>query len=199
MTLYTTKDPIVISEGNQKIGKIPNVSLPPVLSCVKGVPCASENLCYSLKAWRAYPNVRDARLHNWRVWLTRPHKYFGNISEFITKNNPQYFRFHVDGDIPDEQYFNRMIMLAEDYPNTKFLAFTKRYELPIHKSPSNLTILPSAWPGYNIPEFKRIAWMDDGREDRYEHARFECNKGCDECYACWHIYEIGKDVIFKKH
>jgi hypothetical protein len=199
MTIYLSTDPIVISSGNQKIGKIPNVSLPPILSCVRDIPCAQEGLCYSLKSWRAYPNVRDARLHNWRVWKTRPHKYFRQIGEFIESNKPNYFRFHVDGDIPHEKYFHKMTELADDYPNTRFLSFTKRFELPINKCPTNLTIIPSAWPGLKMPKFTRIAWMNDGREDRYMHARFDCHGACDECYACWHIYEIGKDVVFTKH
>jgi hypothetical protein len=133
------------------------------------------------------------------VWLTRPHKYFDNICEFLDKHKPQYFRFHVDGDIPDETYLKKMTGLADDYPNTRFLAFTKRYELPISKRPHNLTIIPSAWPGYKIPEFERTAWMEDGREDRYARARFDCSGSCSDCYACWHIYEIGKDVVFHKH
>lgn len=189
----------MISSGNQKIGKIPNVSLPPGLSCPTGVPCAKENLCYSLKAWRIYPNVRDARLHNWRTWLDEPDRYFDDIREYVEEKQPPYFRFHVDGDIPDEDYFHRMIRLADEFPKTKFLAFTKRYELPITKSPANLTIITSAWPGYPLPDNKRIAWMEDGREDRYNHALFDCNGHCDSCYACWHIYDIGKDVVFHKH
>ena len=198
--VYFESDPIVISKGNDKIGKIPNVSLPPITSCVKGVPCAQENLCYSLKAWKAYQNVRDARLHYCRVWLNQPDKYFSDIREFLLKKKPDYFRFHVDGDIPDENYFNRMIRLADDFPNTRFLCFTKRYELPIQKSPCNLTIIPSAWPGYEMKkDFERIAWMEDGREDRYNHARFDCSGHCSNCYACWHIYDIGQDVVFHKH
>jgi hypothetical protein len=197
MTVYLSTAPIVISDGNSKIGKIPNVSLPPIKSCVEGVPCAKEG-CYSLKSWRAYPSVKAARLHNWYVWNNDPDKYFDDMIKYLNDHALPYFRFHVDGDIPDEDYFDRMINLADDFPNTRFLAFTKRYNLPIEKCPINLTILPSAWPGFAIPEFKRTAWMEDGRENRYS-ARFDCKGHCDTCYACWHIHQIGKDVVFTKH
>lgn len=200
MTTYLTTDPIMISKGNDKIGKIPNVSLPPIISCVPGVPCATEKRCYSLKAWRQYKNVRDARMHNWRTWLNEPDRYFKDIRYYFETKQPRYFRFHVDGDIPNTDYFNRMLELADDFPTSKILTFTKRYDLPINKCPFNLVIVPSAWPEYKMPKtFERIAWMEDGREDRYMHSRFECNKKCDECFACWHIYEIGKDVVFHKH
>lgn len=197
MSTYAPTSQIVISDGNSKIGKIPNVSLPPVLSCAKDVPCAKEG-CYSMKSWKAWPSVKAARLHNWEVWLTNPEKYFKDISDYLTKYNTPYFRFHVDGDIPDTTYFQRMTRLADEHPNTRFLAFTKRYTLPIEQRPCNLSIIPSAWPGFKIPEFKRTAWMEDGRENRYG-ARFDCKGHCDKCYACWHIYEIGKDVVFTKH
>ena len=199
MTFYADTDPVVISSGNDKIGKIPNVSLPPIISCVPGVPCGSEKTCYSLKAWAQYPNVRAARLHNWKLWLTQPKRYFSDLRKFLSKKNPPYFRFHTDGDIPNIDYFNRMVRLAQEFPRTRFLCFTKRYNMPFHECPFNLTVIPSAWPGMELPQFKRIAWMEDGRELRYRHARFDCNKGCDECFACWHIQDIGMDVVFKKH
>lgn len=199
MTLYSPTDPIVISEGNMKVGKTPNVSLPPILSCKADVPCGKEKVCYSLKAWVAYPNVRDARRHNWSVWHTEPDRYFNDIREYLGKHKSPFFRFHSDGDIPSLDYYKQMIRLANDTPNTRFLTFTKRYELPLHTCPSNLSIIPSAWPNHPIPNFKIIAWMEDGRETRYQRPAFECNKGCEECYACWFIYDIGMDVIFKKH
>lgn len=200
MTTYLDSDPIVISPGNNKVGKIPNVSLPPIISCVKGVPCATEKLCYSLKAWNAYPSVRHARLHNWNVWKREPSRYFSNLTDYLCENNPPYFRFHVDGDIPNKDYFKRMLQLCDGFPSTRFLAFTKHYDLPLGLCPYNLSVIPSAWPGLALPDnTTRIAWMEDGRENRYRSARFDCHGNCSECYACWHIYEIGKDVVLHKH
>ena len=39
------------------------------------------------------------------------------------------FRFHVGGDIIDNIYFDYMVAIARDFPETKFLAFTKKYEI----------------------------------------------------------------------
>jgi hypothetical protein len=203
---YLPNDPVVISSGNTKLGKIPNVSLPPVISCPRDTPCAKEG-CYSLKAYRLYPSVRDARQHNWKILNTDMNQYFQDIENWLEANQPPYFRYHVDGDIPTDEYFDHMCELAEKFPQTHFLAFTKRRGLDIDKCPPNLAIHYSMWPGWGDPETDTPrAWLKDSREDRIEEAHFYCLKyttdhinTCDECYACWHIDEVGRDVVFPKH
>lgn len=199
--IYQLHDPVVISPDNHKLGKIPNVGLPPIITCPPRVPCAKEGLCYSLKAWRQYPQVKFSRLHNWNVWNAEPIRYFNDIKEYVERHNTQYFRFHTDGDIPNEDYFIQMIDLAIKCPNTDFLAYTKRYELPLRECPKNLVVVPSAWPGWDIPlDFKSIAWMEDGREDRHcNRPVFNCKKKCDACYACWNLNKLKIDVVFHKH
>lgn len=201
MKNYKKNDPIVISEGNSKIGKIPNVSLPPSASCNNDLPCKKDG-CYSEKALRRFESVRLARSHNWRVWKKEPNRYFKDIEDFLQAEEPAYFRFHVDGDIPSQDYLNRMIKLARNHKETRFLAFTKKFQLDFSNCPENLIIIPSAWPKMNLPKslwVHNLAWMQDGREDRNQRAYFECHKHCDECYACWHIDRIGRDVLFAKH
>jgi hypothetical protein len=199
--IYKPNSPVVISDRNTKIGKIHNISLPPITSC-GGAPCAKEG-CYSLKAYCRFPTVRTARWHNWRVWKEEPKRYFDDIDCLLQLRKPEYFRFHVDGDIPDLDYFHRMIKVADRNPKVNMLAFTKNYKVDPNICPQNLVIIPSAWPKHEIPvntlKHNLIAWMQDGRENRIPSNNFECSKKCDECYKCWHINDVEKNVVFKKH
>lgn len=49
---------ISISNGNSKMGLIKSVSLPPVVTCAKGCPCAND--CYAVKLQRIYKTVKSA-------------------------------------------------------------------------------------------------------------------------------------------
>jgi len=192
----------VVSDGNTKLGRIANVNLPPVTTCIANAPCAKEGLCYSLKAWNQYPNVRDARRYNLQLWEIDPYWYFKSIDLEIAKKKYHFLRWHSDGDIPNLDYLNRMKKLAEENLGTRFLAFTKKYHFVVdQKFPPNLTVIPSAWPAHPLPtSFERIAWMLDGREQRHLNREyFECSGHCEDCYKCWYLYENGKDVVFHKH
>lgn len=200
---YAFEQSIVISKGNTKIGSIANVSLPPIASCQKDVPCAKTG-CYSLKAYRRFRNVREARQHNWDVLNKEPDRFFEDIEHYIIKKKPQYFRWHVDGDIPSQAYLDKMIALAEEFPAVKMLAFTKNYSLDLSRLPQSLTIIPSLWTQYGpIEKYsdRPVAWMyDESQPDgRLRGHYFECSGACTGCWACWHINELEKDVVFHKH
>jgi len=51
------------------------------------------------------------------------------VFEQIEKKQPKFFRWHVAGDIPDAMYLAMMYRVACRFKRTKFLAFTKRYNL----------------------------------------------------------------------
>lgn len=191
----------VISKGNKKLGGIPNVSLPPVWSCVKGIPCAKT--CYAMKSYRMYPNVKTAWNNNLALAKTNRDEYFRGITEYLEKHNPKYFRWHVAGDILDYNYFARMLKIAYLFPDTQFLCFTKNYKVVNEYSefcntyPMNLIVYFSAWPGreidnpYNFP----IAYMQDGTAQVPEFT-YECPGSCKDCKHC---FETGISVVFKKH
>jgi len=186
-----------ISHGNGKIGDVPNVSLLPIASCPKGIPCAKQ--CYDCKACRMYPTVRAARSRNWQAAQKDRDQYFAGIREYLQRYHPKYFRWHVGGDIPDQGYYRQMCKIARDHPETSFLAFTKNHSLDFRGRTKNLNIVLSMWPGWGDSR-KRMprAWMQDGSETRIPDSAIQCSGHCDSCGVCWHL-KAGQDVYFMKH
>ena len=136
---------ISISPGNQKMGYIPSVSLPPVITCASGCKCAKK--CYAAKLCRIRKSVREAYQRNLNILTQDPAAYWLQVkaAAMVTK----YFRFHVSGDIVNAEYLRNMCQLARELPGTTFLAFTKRYSLvneyaQREEIPGNLKIIFSA-------------------------------------------------------
>jgi ferredoxin len=190
-----------ISEENSKLGKIPNVSLTPVKSCINCSHCAKD--CYALKSYRMFPNVRNAWDSNLELVKNDPKNFFGAIDDYLTKKKPKFFRWHVAGDILDQKYLNNMIYLAIKHTETKFLAFTKNFKLNYAKVPSNLSIVFSMWVGMRKPRHKKgvsgFAWYQDGNEKRVPKTAIECAGHCDSCGMCFDIAKIGGHVVLYKH
>ena len=195
---------VSISKGNSKMGFIPSVSLPPVITCAHGCACAKK--CYAAKLCRIYGTVRKAYARNLDILKNDMDDYFTQVkaAAIVTK----YFRFHVSGDIPDMNYLDRMVKLAQDLPGTTFLAFTKQYNfvnyfLQYAAIPDNLKIIFSEWPGmpmknpHNLPVahviFKGQEPADDWKT---------CGGNCSECacrgVGCWEL-KNGEHIAFYEH
>jgi len=197
---------VKLSKKNSKMGKILNLSLTPITSCRPDAPCAKE--CYAMKSYRMYKETRAAWDWNYNFWNEDPLAFTLALSRQLSELKPKFFRWHVGGDIPCDLYLEMMCHIAYVLPDTKFLAFTKQYEIVnmfIHEGyqiPKNLKIIFSAWPGLKLdnPHYLPVAWMQDGSEDRYEEQEIlECHGQCDACGMCWNLDNIGKDVVFFKH
>ena len=192
---------VAISSGNTKIGNTPNISLSRD-SCQPGLPC--YNTCYAKKAWQMYPEVRKAWSGNWEAYKTNPDEFFSIIDSFLVKNKSKYFRWHVCGDIPDEQYLVKMIDLAKKHSNVIFISSTKQHAL-IDKLknniPANLVMYASMWPNWGNPQqikdFPKI-WMADkeNKEDRYNKNIFVCPGYCPSCRHCW---KVRTDILIHQH
>lgn len=191
-----------ISDGNSKLGKIPNVSLLPVRDCAPNIPCWAD--CYALKAVRCYATTRNAWTRNSRNARKNPGEYFAALRSYLSRKAPRFFRWHVAGDILSQKYYAEMVATAREFPNTIFLAFTKRHDLDYSDRPSNLTIIASMWPAWGDVDAVRaaglpIAWMQNGRETRIPERALECPGKCDACGMCWQLPKLGLDVVFSKH
>ena len=201
---------VKLSKGNSKMGRVMSVSLPPIKSCGASLPCFKG--CYAAKLSRLRPVVRAAWESNWQLVTTDRGRYFGDVAEAIwtPPTPPALFRWHVAGDIVDYDYLRRMYVMSERFQDTKFLAFTKKYDLlgltvkERRKMPANLSIILSMWPGLGVPPsvFERFpkAWMRDKRnpDPRIPKDAVTCDGGCEKCGLCWGMGP--KDsVVFDKH
>jgi hypothetical protein len=190
---------ISISRGNSKLGKIPNISLPAGKACKRYVPCRKD--CYANKGTSKFPAAQIAWERNYVLATNYRSTYFSMLTEYFKRAKPKRFRWHVSGDILDQNYLFYMIDIARDYNCTKFLAFTKMYHLNFDTVPDNLQIVFSAWPKYHIEAKNgfKIAWMQDGTETRIPKSARDCPGSCESCDMCWNLKQLGNDVVFHKH
>ena len=135
---------VTISHGNKKMGAIPSVSLPPVVTCHNCETCAKK--CYAVKLARIYKNVRQSWEHNFDALRADRDAYFMQVKASAMVSG--FFRFHVSGDIVDMDYLDRMCKLARECKKTEFLAFTKNYRdcntyFVNHRKPRNLHLIYS--------------------------------------------------------
>lgn len=201
----------IISKGNTKVGKVGNISLTPISSCVGcGHICGKD--CYAMRSYRQYPQVRAAWDANYHQAVENLAGYFEDVLKALNKYKGEFFRWHVGGDIISFKYFNMMVRVAVMFPHIKFLCFTKQYTIvnlwstdsngwkqqPI---PSNLQVVFSAWPGLEMknPFLFPVAYMDDGTETRLTGTEIPCAGSCENCGMCWSLSSIGRNVVFKKH
>ena len=196
---------VAISKGNRKLGDLMNISISPRTCCPEDVPCASDG-CYALRAYRLYPDTRKAWSRNGRIAKRHPDSYFRQIAARVAKIKPRLFRWHVAGDILNADYLQGMCRIAEENPETHFLAFSKAFDIVNRYEdreaiPGNLVIVFSAWPRMKIdnPHGHRVAWMQDGTETRVPEDAIECHGNCETCGLCYELPRLGVDVVFHKH
>lgn len=185
-----------ISDGNTKLGNIPSVSLPPIVTCINNAPCTDN--CYAVRYYRIRPAVREAYQYNYSLLTDNREAYFDGIYQYLIIKRPKRFRWHVAGDIIDQDYFERMLYVIRRTPTTRHLCYTKNYKLRIGILPDNFRIWFSMWPGWNPPVIPKIpkAWMQDGTETRIPDKHYVCPMDCRKCAYCWYGYH---DVVFHKH
>lgn len=167
-----------------KIGKLANISLPPVISCKPDAPCTKR--CYALSAYKIYPSVRKAWDQNLKIFQSYPVDYFSQVDDYLKEEAPAFFRWHVSGDIPNQFYLNCMRLISKYNPETKFLCFTKQFDFSFPRI-KNLKFVFSRWPGDACNIQGPMAWMQDGTETRIPKSAYHCYGRCDECFSCWSL------------
>lgn len=173
---------IAISRGNSKMGWIPNISLPPIQTCPKGIPCAEK--CYALKAYKQYPSVKAAWDRNLAIFRNDGADYFGQLDAFLARKAPAYFRFHVAGDIVSDAYFAGMLDIATRHPASRFLAYTKT-DYHRFAMPKNLVLLHSTWlDDEPIADAKNFSVYFSLKQLRAAKAK-PCSGDCRACKLCY--------------
>ncbi len=196
---------VKISTGNSKMGKVASVSLPPIKACGNCKECAKR--CYAKQQYQQYPNTRKAYDNNFELAKNERTEYFKQIDGYIKYKRVKLFRWHVSGDILNEGYFKGLVEVTDNNKDTKFIVFTKMYDLvnSFYKNncyiPNNLTIIFSAWPGLKMdnPNKFPVAYMKDqaGKAKIPANAK-ECKGNCEKCLMCFNL-KHGESVYFNEH
>lgn len=191
---------ITISTSNKKLGQIPSVSTVPGKDCGNCSYCAKD--CYAMKMQRIYPSVKKSWEKNSEVLRKDRDVFFNEVKNYLTFWRPKFFRWHIAGDLKDQDYLNRVSEICAACPDTGFLMFTKMHHLDFSNLPANLSVVASMWPGMPIHENVKTlpkAWMQNGKEDRVPEDAIPCPGICESCGMCWYLPKFGKDVVFHKH
>ena len=197
---------VKISQGNSKLGQIPSVSLPAVETCRE---CECSKKCYARRLERLRPSVRNAYRHNLEVLKNEPETFWREVEASIMMS--RFFRFHVSGDILDNEYFAMMVEVAKRNPHCEILCFTKKYNLVNefieqgNELTANLHMIFSGWVGlqmdnpFSLPE-AHVRYRD-GSTTAHDDA-IECGGNCTKCAltegGCWNLQK-GQQVVFNEH
>ena len=205
---------IHITNNNSKTGVCCNNLAFPTCTCRDDAPCKATG-CYCMKGTQSMAIVVAAYLRNLTIY-NRDSVDFWEQVRFKIKHNPlPLFRFFDAGDIPSYEFFCGMVELAKDFPNIKFMSFTKKYDIVNDwieangNLPDNLNIIFSAWHiGWEVdnPYGMPVAYVDF--TDKTLNPEFP--KGttgcpnqkdktitCSVCQKCWN--KNVKAVKFVQH
>lgn len=198
---------ISVSNGNIKMGKIPSISLPAIVTCRKDCKCCKK--CYAAKIERLRSSVKAAYLHNLQMLKEQPETFWRQAEAVIMLS--RYFRFHVSGDIPDREYLEKMVEISAKQSHCEILCFTKKFDIVNGfltaggVIPSNLHLIFSGWKDlvmenpFHLPEAHVL--YKDGTTTARPDAK-KCGGNCTECartgVGCW-VLEKGEQVVLDEH
>lgn len=198
-----------ISITNSKLGdKIPSLNLPTTV-CRADAPCKKG--CYARKGNWLFPNVVNSLQQNLNEFNENPTKFFNDIIEWLNNDDVtfKFFRWFSSGDIVNQTFLNGMVKVAKKCKNTKFLCFTKKFELVneylnAYELPKNLKIVLSAWDKdfkvdnpHNLP-MTYVYFKDASRNAEIPEFAIPCQGTCQKCKACWNLKK-GQSVYFHQH
>ena len=200
---------VSISKSNSKMGAIPSISLPPIISCSKDACKFCSKKCYAKKICRLRETTRKAYQRNFDIVTNNPTSYWSQVNGFLKECH--FFRFSVSGDILDYDYLLNIVNCAKNNKHCQILCFTKKFDLcnkylSEHKSfPKNLHILFSGWVGLEMNNPHRLpeahVMLRNGVTSAKDGAIY-CSDNCFECATtntgCWSMKK-GQQVIFKEH
>lgn len=197
---------ILISHNVSKLGRdIPSVSMPVGITCRPDAPCFAK--CYARKGNMARPSCKAAYENNLEAYRKDPDFFFRFVSTMSRLS--KFFRWHVSGDIVDERYLEGIVQVAKDNPDTKYLCFTKKFDLVNAYAyshgpfPENLAMVFSGWNKdfkvdnpYGFP----VTYVRFKKEsnDHIPEDAIPCGGKCYECVACWQL-KNGQSIYFDEH
>lgn len=191
---------------NDKIGCY-TFNLSPLRTC-RNKPCFGKG-CYVLggvldpksgKAGPRYHSVTTGWERNWKALNSDPLQLCVDISDAINRRGMKWFRWLSSGDLTPELTLV-ISAVAGRCPKTKFLVFTKEYELGclLKDAHSNISVIFSTWPGWKqndkmMTGRHAIVVPSGGANPR---GYFTCPGGCEGCRECWKPKKT--NIIFNAH
>ena len=208
--LSTQSNEISMPNKNSKTGMACLNLAMPTCVCRPDAPCYAT--CYARKGTQQIAVVQAAYYRNLRLYNENPDEFFEQIYYKVKFSGLPKVRFFDSGDFPDYEFLERAAELCKRTPDTKYMAFTKKYELVNKyidehgKLPDNFNIMFSAWDilwDVPNPHGLGIAYVDF--EDKRMNPVFPKNafvcpgkeSTCSMCGACWN--KRLKAVVFKQH
>ena len=208
--LANQSNEINMSNNNSKTGKAClNIAFP-VCVCREDAPCKAT--CYACKGCQTFANVQAAYYRNLRLYNEDSDNFFEQVYFKIKFSGLPKVRWFDSGDIVDAEFFDRMIELCKRTPDTKHMAFTKKYEI-VNKwidengdLPENLNIMFSAWDKmWEVPNphgvgMAYVNFKEDRLNPEFPKNAFVCPgraTTCSACGACWS--KKLKAVVFHQH
>lgn len=208
--LASKSDKISMSNGNSKTGAACLNLAFPVDTCRTDAPC--KDGCYACKGTQQFANVQAAYHRNLRLYNTDPDDFFEQVLYKVKSSGLPKVRLFDSGDFPSYDFLVRLVDLCKKTPETKYMAFTKKYELIneyIDKNgnlPDNLNIMLSAWDkSWAVPNphglgMAYVDFKDKERNTDIPNNAFVCpgrDGTCSACGACWS--KKLKAVVFLEH
>ena len=197
------KNFVSIGNNNSKLGMaIPSINLPAIKTCRENAPC--KKYCYACKGNFNFPSVKTSVNNNYNAFIDNSELYFSEI--IVRTALCRFVRWHSSGDIINMDYLIGMCKVARKNKGTKYLAFTKKYELVNEylasgkKIPKNLSIVFSNWDDFkcdnpfNLP----TAYVRFNENTDIPENAIHCNNKCSECQICWNM-KPNQSVVFDKH
>lgn len=188
-----------ISPRNSKIDT-PNFSLPPIKTCRPNLPCFKD--CYAAAICKRYKTAEKAWQSNLDLYESKPDQFFDELSNWLFLHKPERFRAFVGGDFPSVDFWERYATTCANHPETKFLSFTKYYDLDFDIRPDNCQVVLSTWPKLSLPKRHDLpwAWLEGDVRIPRDAYFLRCPGGCHAClHKCWDFIDEKVHVVFPKH
>jgi len=182
----------------------------PAKYCITGsklvkIPGSVCHGCYALKNTYTWKPVQKAM--EFRFAQLRAEGWTEAMAELITRQSPDYFRWHDSGDLQGIWHLENIIKVCELTPNTKHWLPTREYPMVKQylmdggKIPTNLSIRLSAHMvdgappvGYGMPVSTVLT--SDSETNWNCPSRHQGNV-CGDCRACWD--PSTRNVSYHKH
>lgn len=121
---------VTFPDGNKKQDRMISLALSPAHSCPADAPCRKENggSCYYQAEEGYYPSVAQSALNNWNVYKTDQDRFWKAVRKAVAYAVAQGigFRPFEGGDIPDYDFFCKLMEIAKEHPHLMH-GMTKKY------------------------------------------------------------------------